>query len=164
MSKCVYIHIRNDTGEVFYVGEGSYKRPYVKSGRNAHWKNIVKKAGYEVIVLYTRLTKEIALDKEAELKELYGMENLVNMLDGHESIKQHTQETKDKMSKAAKGKKKSKETRAKMTEVAKNRVYTKEIRNNMSKGQQGNKHTQETKDKMKISQIQRRRRECQITN
>lgn len=44
---CVYQHIRLDTNEVFYIGIGNIKRPYIISNRNIHWKNIVNKVGYK---------------------------------------------------------------------------------------------------------------------
>ena len=101
MNKCVYIHKRLDTGQVFYVGEGSYNRPHGIYGRNSHWRNIVNKCGYEVVILYTRLSKEEALDREANLKELYGFENLSNMVPGRETTVEgikRTQQTKDRIS------------------------------------------------------------------
>jgi len=44
----VYVHTRNDTGKVFYVGKGSGRRAFVHTRRSQHWKNIVAKHGYSV--------------------------------------------------------------------------------------------------------------------
>ena len=41
----VYLHTRNDTGEIFYVGKGKKSRASSKRGRNDYWNNIVTKAG-----------------------------------------------------------------------------------------------------------------------
>ena len=49
-----YIHIRNDTGQIFYVGKGSNTnlRAYSKHGRNVYWNRVVKKSGgYEVKII-----------------------------------------------------------------------------------------------------------------
>ena len=85
MDKCVYIHKRPDTKEVFYVGEGGYTRPFSKSSRSDDWNFIVDTYGIEIIVLYTRLSKDEALNRDHALKDLYGFENLVNKLPGRES-------------------------------------------------------------------------------
>ena len=48
----VYEHTRPDTGNVFYVGKGSFKRAYSKAKRNKHWHNIVNKAqGFSVNII-----------------------------------------------------------------------------------------------------------------
>lgn len=45
-----YIHMRNDTGAVFYVGKGQGARAQ-SAGRSKHWHNIVKKHGHTVSVI-----------------------------------------------------------------------------------------------------------------
>lgn len=48
---CVYLHIRPDTMQVFYVGIGiRSKRAYSKQGRNNHWNRIVTKNNGQFIV------------------------------------------------------------------------------------------------------------------
>ena len=42
----VYVHRRNDTNEVFYVGKGKNRRAYSKTGRNQHWCNIANNLNY----------------------------------------------------------------------------------------------------------------------
>ena len=68
----VYIHRRNDTGEIFYVGIGIDNRPYKKSGRTNWWKNIVNEHGYSVEILYERNTWDEAAVIEMMLIEKYG--------------------------------------------------------------------------------------------
>lgn len=46
MNYCTYLHIRNDTNEVFYIGKGRPQRVNDKNNRNQHWKNIVAKHGF----------------------------------------------------------------------------------------------------------------------
>ncbi|MCR4340838.1 MAG: hypothetical protein NUW01_13240, partial [Gemmatimonadaceae bacterium] len=53
----VYLHRRDDTGEVFYVGKGTrtqkhqYDRSLDRSSRNPHWKRIVAKHGHTAEVV-----------------------------------------------------------------------------------------------------------------
>jgi CRISPR/Cas system-associated protein Cas5 (RAMP superfamily) len=83
----VYLHIRLDSGEPFYVGKGKDNRYKDISSRNEYWKNIVKKYGYDIIFLEENLTEKESFEKEiywiARIgrKDL-GYGNLVNMTDG----------------------------------------------------------------------------------
>lgn len=52
----VYIHIRNDSGKVFYVGRGTKYRGWAKAGRNKYWTNIFKKHGHTVEVVESGLS------------------------------------------------------------------------------------------------------------
>lgn len=129
MRDCVvYHHIRLDTNEIFYIGIGCFKRAYSKHGRNNYWKNTVKKTKYFVRILTDNISWENAQEAEIKLIKLYGRKDLntgclVNMTDGGEgilnrictldtrkkisninignknSIKNHTEESKIKMSK-----------------------------------------------------------------
>ena len=36
----IYLHIKLDTGEPFYIGKGKLRRSSSKIGRNKWWKNI----------------------------------------------------------------------------------------------------------------------------
>ena len=84
----VYLHKRNDTNEVFYVGIGKTKRrAYRKDKRNPHWTNIVEKFGYTVDLLVSNTPWEDACKIEKLLIEKYGRKDLgigplVNMTDG----------------------------------------------------------------------------------
>jgi hypothetical protein len=81
----IYLHRRNDTGEVFYVGKGTGNRATTKKGRNPHWHNIVNKAGHSVEIIAKGLTDAEAFWAEPLLIEAHGgVENLTNMSDGGE--------------------------------------------------------------------------------
>lgn len=41
-----YLHRRNDTGAVFYIGKGSGRRARSSSSRSRHWRAIVARHGY----------------------------------------------------------------------------------------------------------------------
>lgn len=67
----VYLHRRNDTGVVFYVGQGTPSRPASKTRRSASWYEVVNTAGYSIEVFKDGLTKSEALSLEKELIGLY---------------------------------------------------------------------------------------------
>jgi len=143
-NKVVYCHIRLDTNEVFYIGIGDSKRPYIKSNRNKYWKNISKKAGYIVEILYNNLNNETAKELEVFLIKLYGRKDLglgllVNMTDGGDGLDgfNHSEESKLKMKitnkgKTKKGNKCSEETKLKLSIINKNYRHTEKAKYNIS--------------------------------
>lgn len=121
----VYIHIRPDINEPFYVGKGIPKRDKSKYGRNQYWHNIVNKNNgvFESKILFEGLSEKEALLKERETElELqnkgYILANIVEcgVKSGTTGMK-HSEESKRKISEGLKGhispnkgKKQSKET------------------------------------------------------
>ena len=101
-----YAHRTADTGHIFYIGKGHGNRAYSKQ-RSKYWHNKANKHGYTVEIIASNLTERQAFDMEREFIAFYGRENLVNLTDGGDgtsgSVK--SQETKDKISKANKGRK-----------------------------------------------------------
>jgi len=82
----VYLHKRNDTGKVFYVGIGnSTRRAFSKGSRNKHWHNIVNKCGYTIEITHTNIIWKEACSIEKYLisffRELNG-KDLCNLNDG----------------------------------------------------------------------------------
>jgi len=85
----VYLHIKLDTGEPFYVGKGKGQRPNTSSNRSEWWYKTVKKHGFDIIILEDNLS-----NKEAFQKEIYwiarigrqklGNGSLINLTDGGE--------------------------------------------------------------------------------
>lgn len=85
--KVVYLHVRQDTNAIFYVGIGSLKRANSKNNRNSWWNRIAKKTAYKVEIYANNLTSQEAKKIEIELIEKYkkqGIElcNLTNGGDG----------------------------------------------------------------------------------
>lgn len=88
-NKVGYYHQRNDTQEIFYVGIGEPTRPYEEDSRNFHWRNVVEKFGYKVILVKENITWEEACEWEkSEIKRIgrrdLRLGPLVNMTDGGE--------------------------------------------------------------------------------
>lgn len=142
----VYQHIRLDTDEVFYIGigsdtDGKYKRAYTKNGRtNPHWNHIVNKVGYRVEILKDCISREEACEEEIRLIKQYGRENindgkLVNLTDGGEGIVGaiFSEEAKQKISKAHKGRKHSEEFKQKLRD----RKHSEETRKKISNSNKG---------------------------
>jgi len=88
-NKCVYLHKKKSTGEVFYVGIGNKIRSRAKDGRSKLWWRIVEKHGYDIEVIEDGLTWDEAVNREIELISKYGRRDrgegtLVNHTDGGE--------------------------------------------------------------------------------
>ena len=68
----VYQHIRNDTGEIFYVGHGKHSRPWQTArGRNKAWTAIFSQFGMTVEILARFDNKYDAAMLEQELIAKY---------------------------------------------------------------------------------------------
>lgn len=132
----VYIHLRKDKNEIFYVGIGkikNYKRAYHKKIRNDIWKNIVNKTQYDIQIIYDNISWEEACNKEIELIKLYGRIDLntgtlANMTNGGDGNNSMTDSIKNKISNSLKGKKQSEETKKKRKEKLKEVWKCEELR------------------------------------
>lgn len=94
----VYLH-KKPNGQIFYVGKGKGYRANQKRGRNAHWRRVVDKYGYDVTIFKNNMTEQEALDLEMELIEVIGLDNLTNQTIGGDGISgfTHRDETKRKI-------------------------------------------------------------------
>lgn len=111
----IYLHRRNDTGDVFYVGKGTrtkkkqYERAYVIKKRGAFWNSIVSKAGYTVELVADFFVESDAFAMERDLIAFYGRRvdggtlcNLTAGGDGHAGLSP-SQETRAKLRAAVAG-------------------------------------------------------------
>lgn len=154
----IYRHTRLDTNKVFYIGIGKdIERAFSNKKRNKYWNNIVNKTEYEVQVLKKDLSWEDACELERVLIYWYGRNDLglgtlVNMTDGGDGCVGFviTDEYRDKISNANKGKKRSQEQ--------KDRIGISKIGNKYTLGR---KHSPETKIKIGLKSIGRvKSKEC----
>lgn len=158
----VYLHIKETTGEPFYVGKGFGNRFLIKQHRSLHWNRIVNKYGYDTIFLETNLSEKESLEREIYWIERIGRKDLdngplVNFTNGGDGLSGYikSEETRRKISEGNKGRIVSKETREKMSKslkgIGKGRIVSKEQREQISKTLTGVKHSEERKLKNSIS-------------
>lgn len=108
-----YLHRRNDTNQVFYIGKGSGDRAYVKGRyRGKYWNAINDKHGRTVEILAYWPTEQEAYDHEIFLIKIFREMNfpLINKNDGgdggrHWQGKKRSPETNAKISAKLKGRK-----------------------------------------------------------
>ena len=153
---CLYLHIKPESKEVFYVGIGTSKRPYEKGKRRSElWNRVINKYSYEVIILADNLSWKDACEKEIYLINYYGRRDLgkgtlVNLTDGGDGTKGviMSAEARVKIGAFHKGRKRSEETKAKISAVQKGKVLSEETKAKISASGKGKKRSEETKARM----------------
>jgi hypothetical protein len=137
----VYIHIRKDKNEPFYVGiyENKY-RPFEKTRRNDIWDKIVSKTEFDVKILQEGLTWDEACQMEKDLIKQYGRINLntgilANLTDGGDG---------------AVGLIRTEEHSRKISESLTGRKLSDDHKKSVSLGSIGKKHSDDTKHKQSI--------------
>ena len=148
----VYLHLRESDGNPFYVGKGRSYRAYKFSGRSQYWNRVKEKHGCLVKILFNNLTEDLAFELEKEIistlrKDGY---SLCNLTDGGEGSFGYivSEETRHKISKIHKGRKKKPESIAKQAESRKGCKPSPETLIKMREVQLGKKHSEDTKLKM----------------
>lgn len=134
----VYLHIKLNTGEPFYVGKGKANRHTSLHGRNSWWKNIVSKYNYDIIFLEEKLTGEQAEELEKYWIKRIGrrdlnLGSLINLTDGGDGVA---------------GRKSSINSREKMrgnNNPFFNQTHSEEIRNKIKEANKKRIHTEESK-------------------
>ena len=124
----IYFHKRADDGVVFYVGIGIGRRAYRESNRSQFWKRIADKHGYTIEFPHKDLTQDEARQLEIHYISVFGRSDrgtgtLCNMTDGGDGRSGYkcTEETKEKMRKAATGVKFTEERKKKIGEKSRER-------------------------------------------
>jgi len=83
----VYQHIRQDTGEVFYIGIGeSERRAHDMKGRNDIWHSIARKTKVIVEIIKKDITREEARSIERKLIAEYGRRDKMTGVLANKSI------------------------------------------------------------------------------
>ena len=145
----LYRHLRNDTGNIFYIGIGSdekFSRAKETSCRNKHWKNVVNKHGFTYEIMLTDLTWEEACKKEIEFIAFYGRKNLVNLTDGGQGTlgREVSESTRQIMRDKHKGRVFSEESKLKM----RGRIVSQETRQKQSTSLKGQFVSEEKKQRL----------------
>lgn len=131
-----YQHRYADTGEVFYIGKGVGNRATACSKRSTEWKLAVLRRGRNVEILAFFWAEQDALNHERELiaeGRAAGL-HLLNKTSGGQGASGlvHSDDAKQKMAAAARGRPVSLEVRRKLSEVHKGRIMTPEHRQRLS--------------------------------
>ena len=149
------------------TGKGKGNRIYVPK-RNKHHDNICKTCGYKVVKIKDNLTEKEAFELEREIIEDYvfafgyginidgynkgdnEIGHLTNCTWGGEGVsgRHHSEEAKQKISKAFKGIRLSEETKQKLSEANKGRKRSEEHKKKISEANKGRKHSEEEKRKI----------------
>lgn len=129
----VYLHRRNDTNEVFYVGIGNTeRRAYSKSSRNKYWKNIVQKCNYTITITHKDISWEEACSIEKYLISFYKQygKSLVNKNEGGEGNLGYvfSEESRKKISESGKLAQNNPDTKRKRIESLKKYYQSPEAR------------------------------------
>lgn len=112
-----YLHRRNDSNQVFYIGKGSGDRAYVRGRwRSKYWNSISDKHGRTVEIIAYWPTEEEAYEHEKFLIKIFREMNfpLINKNDGgdggrHWQGRKRSPETNAKISATLKGRKRDPE-------------------------------------------------------
>ncbi len=134
----VYLHVKRDTGEPFYVGKGIRKRAYEKGKRrSSYWHRLVNKYGYDVFIIESNLTESEAYQKEKYWIKRIGRISLnegtlINMTDGGDGCVGFilSDETREKIRLSKLG---DKNPMYGKTSSMKGKKFPDEVRHNMSK-------------------------------
>ena len=139
----VYVHYKADTKEPFYVGKGTKNRATITYRRSSFWNNIANKHGFYHEIAKTFLTEEEAFQHEkeliAELSKNYKLANLTAGGEGHAGFSP-TKETRNKLSKAFKGRTHSPEARQKLSESNSNQKRSPETCKRIGESKRGALH------------------------
>lgn len=163
----VYAYIRSKdsstakAGTPYYIGKGKGRRMYEKHGNHI----AIPKDNRYIVILESNLSNTGALALERRYIRWYGrVDNrtgiLRNLTDGGEGTGGYivSEETKQKISKATKGRKHSEESKQKMCEVQKNR--SKKTKQKIREAREGKTHSAETKEKMSKTHKNRSKKTC----
>ena len=142
----VYLHMKETTNEVFYVGKGNDNRFKSIKNRSKYWKHVAEKHGAISYIIAHRLTEQEAFLLEKKLILKYGRRDLgtgslVNLTEGGEGVSGYifTPERREQCSRDSTGRKHTKEHKEYMSQIMKGRVFSDETLEKMSKARIGKK-------------------------
>lgn len=111
----MYIHVREDTLEPFYVGKGCGSRAWNHNNRNEYWTNTANKHGVITEIVFDSLTENEALQCEVDsiIEYLYIGYKICNLSSGGDTPTFNS-DVRNKMSNARLGLKRTPEAIAKI--------------------------------------------------
>jgi hypothetical protein len=131
-----YLHRRNDTGQVCYIGKGMGKRAYSRADRNVHWRRIEAKHGITVEIVAHWPTEAEAFEHEIFLIDTFRSlgHPLVNLTNGGDGVAGHRHDaaTLERMSARCKAVRSTPESRAKTSAQMKLAATDPEFRRRIS--------------------------------
>lgn len=146
----VYEHRRLDTCAVFYVGKGSGARASCTQGRNPHWRNVARKAGWSERIAFRTSDEELAFLAEQELIRRHKMigSPLVNQTDGGEGMSGHkfSPEVISRRSEAQRGQK-----RPTVSEKLSGRPKSPQHRQRLADAHRGMKASDQARERMSLA-------------
>lgn len=154
-NKVVYLHKKKTDESVFYVGMGDLKRAYCKQ-RPEWWNRVVNKYGYIIEIYKDGLTQEQAFELEIELINRYGridLKNgqLINQTKGGIAVEGVSCSILKKKSESLKSVIRTDEWKNKISLAHKGKIKSKEHRENIAKARTGTKIPEHVKVKMRLS-------------
>lgn len=165
-----YIHMKETTGEIFYVGKGQGNRFKTTKNRSEFWKRTANKYGVIVDIVAHKLSENEAFILEKKLIKIYGRKNLgtgnlVNLTEGGEGAVGYvcSEELREKRRILGTGRKHSDEHKQYMSGVMKGRVFSEETILKMRNARLGKKLTEEQRVKLRDSRSSSRKVVCMET-
>ena len=154
MEYYIYVHKKLTDNSVFYVGRGKGKRKTSKQNRNNHWKNIVAKHGFDVEIIEDCLTFEQSNEREIFWIQKYRDDGVIlaniTLGGGGVSGRKRTEDEKNRISIALKGKCFTEERKAKMIgNTNGSGPRTEEFCIKMSQSMKGKPKSEEHKEKLR---------------
>lgn len=155
---CTYAHYTKDTNAIFYIGKGSEKRARAlcPTHRSTHWNRVKEKHGVKVEILARWALESEAFEHERFLIATFRAigARLVNASTGGEggaTGAPKSQEHRDKIGAAHKGRFVSAETLEKMRQAAIRQFANPEAREIARKNQTGKKQSAESSAKKSLA-------------
>lgn len=130
----VYAHHRASDGRIFYVGKGSGRRAWSRSGRNKRWHYTERKHGLLVKIVRFGLSEACAFTLEKILISANRQHGLSNYVDGGGGTSgwRHSEETKERLREKFKGRVMTQKMRDALALANRMKTITPEIRARMS--------------------------------
>lgn len=162
----VYLHRRNDTNKVFYVGIGNQeRRAYRTDTRNDLWTKIYKRHGRTVEIIHKDISWQEACSIEIKLIAFYraylGEKSLANFTNGGEGNlgKIFTEEQRKNMSNGQKKRFQNpiemEKQKQRMKEIKKDPIYRKKLSESIKRAYENNPQLRENARQKTLQQLKK---------